>query len=43
MLNKILLAIIFFVLAISSLGCQTVHGFGGDVEWTGEAIQDVTD
>lgn len=43
MLNRILLAILFVVLAMSSLGCQTVHGFGGDVEWTGEAIQDMAD
>ena len=43
MLNKILLAILFVILTISSLGCQTVQGLGGDVEWTGEAIQDMAD
>lgn len=36
----LLLAITF--LAIAGIGCNTVHGFGKDVEKTGENIQDGT-
>ncbi len=37
---KILFATLFSLLFLSLGGCNTVQGFGEDVEETGEAIED---
>ncbi len=36
MVKKLLLALLLIALAISITGCQTVHGVGGDIQWTSE-------
>ena len=38
----VVLLCITALLAIVSIGCNTAHGFGKDVERTGEKIQDGT-
>jgi len=43
-LTKRLVVLLFVtaLLAISSIGCNTAHGFGKDMEKAGEKIQDGT-
>ncbi len=36
MLKKIFLLVILVVLVAALVGCQTVQGFGKDIEWTGQ-------
>jgi len=36
MLKKMLLVTALVVLLIALAGCQTVQGFGKDIEWTGQ-------
>jgi len=36
MVKKIVLAALLAILAVCLLGCQTVQGFGGDIQWTAE-------
>jgi len=40
--RAVVLLIVTAFLAIVSLGCNTAHGFGKDVEKAGEGIQDGT-
>lgn len=37
MLKKLLLFALLAGLTISLIGCQTVQGIGGDIQWMGEA------
>ncbi len=36
MVKRVLLPIILIAAAISSIGCKTVQGIGGDITWLGE-------
>lgn len=36
MIKKLVLLFILVVLSVSLIGCQTVQGLGGDIQWTGE-------
>ncbi len=36
MVKKIILCAILIILSFSLISCQTVHGLGGDIKWTGE-------
>jgi len=36
MVKKILLLAILLILCYCLVGCQTVQGVGGDIQWTGE-------
>ncbi|MDD5327597.1 MAG: hypothetical protein PHY02_07260 [Phycisphaerae bacterium] len=36
MIKKIILCVILIVLCLSLVGCQTVAGVGGDIQWTGQ-------
>jgi predicted small secreted protein len=38
MLKKLILGAMLIVLGLSQVGCQTIHGFGGDLEWLGQKI-----
>ncbi|MFP4518176.1 MAG: entericidin A/B family lipoprotein [Oceanicaulis sp.] len=40
---KILFATLFSLLFLTLGGCNTLQGFGQDVEGTGEAIEDTAD
>jgi len=40
--NIVVLVILTALLAIVGIGCNTAHGFGTDVEKTGEKIQEKT-
>lgn len=42
-LMKVLIATIFSLVFLTLGGCNTVDGFGRDVERTGEAIKDAAD
>jgi predicted small secreted protein len=41
MLKKFLLIILLVILGVSLTGCQTVSGFGGDIQWTAQATSDL--
>jgi predicted small secreted protein len=43
-LSKRIIVLLFVtaLLAIAGIGCNTAHGFGKDMEKTGEKIQDST-
>lgn len=43
-LSKHIIVLLLFaaIVAISGIGCNTAHGFGKDVEKTGQNIQDGT-
>ncbi len=41
MIKKVLLIVIFVVLAFSIVGCQTVQGVGGDIKWTGQKTAEI--
>jgi predicted small secreted protein len=44
MIKRLLLAAMATVLLLgASVGCRTAHGFGEDMERTGEKIQDKSD
>ncbi len=36
MVKKVLLGLALIVVVFSLMGCQTVQGLGGDIQWTGE-------
>jgi predicted small secreted protein len=36
MVKKVLLVLALIAVALSLLGCQTVHGLGEDISWTAE-------
>ena len=36
MVKKLLLALLLIALVVSVIGCQTIHGVGGDIQWTSE-------
>ena len=36
MVKKVLLGFALIVVVFSLMGCQTVQGLGGDIQWTGE-------
>jgi predicted small secreted protein len=40
--KKVLVALAFLGMASTWFGCHTAHGFGEDVERTGEKIQEKT-
>jgi len=42
-MRAIIFAILMLVLLGTNLGCNTVHGFGQDVERAGEKTQDAAD
>ncbi|MFH1615071.1 MAG: hypothetical protein ABIG61_08325 [Planctomycetota bacterium] len=42
MVNKVILLILLAIFAIGVAGCQALHGLGGDIQWTGEKIQEAT-
>jgi predicted small secreted protein len=41
MFKKLLLVLLLAVLSVSLIGCQTVSGFGGDIQWTAQATSDL--
>ena len=41
MAKKIILSIILIILVFSQVGCQTVQGVGGDIQWTARACAGV--
>ena len=40
MIRKILVLVILAILTISLVGCQTVAGLGGDIQWAAESTAD---
>lgn len=38
MLKKIILIALLTILTVSLLGCQTIEGLGGDLEWIGQQM-----
>jgi predicted small secreted protein len=38
-----MLVLLLLSMAICLVGCQTVEGFGKDLQWTGESIQKTAD
>jgi predicted small secreted protein len=43
MTKRIILIILLGLMAVCFAGCQTVEGFGKDLQWTGESIQKTAD
>ncbi len=43
MVRKMLFLVCLIVLLLSLIGCQTVEGIGGDIEWVGEKAAEVID
>lgn len=41
MTKKIILCIILVIVVFSLVGCQTVQGVGGDIQWTARACAGV--
>jgi len=41
MLKKFLLIMLLAILSVSLIGCQTVSGMGGDIQWTAQATSDL--
>ena len=41
MLKKMILVILLAILTISLIGCQTVSGLGGDIQWTAQSTSDL--
>lgn len=41
MLKKLLLITLLAILTVSLIGCQTVSGFGGDIQWTAQTTSDL--
>ncbi len=41
MVKKMLLLALLCILILSSAGCQTVAGIGGDIQWTADATSDL--
>jgi predicted small secreted protein len=39
MMKRIVLIAVLISMSLCFAGCQTVEGFGKDVQWTGESIQ----
>ncbi len=42
-MKKILLVVLMIVAVLTLTGCQTIHGLGSDVKWTGEKMEEITD
>lgn len=42
-MRRLIFATLMLVLLGTSLGCNTIHGFGQDVERAGEKTQDAAD
>jgi len=41
MVKKVLLLVALVILSFSLIGCQTVQGLGGDIQWTAEETADL--
>jgi predicted small secreted protein len=41
MLKRFLLIMLLAILSVSLIGCQTVSGMGGDIQWTAQATSDL--
>jgi len=41
MVRKVLLIMALFIMMFLFAGCQAVQGFGRDITWTGEAVENV--
>lgn len=39
MLKRILSIAILIAISLYFTGCQTIHGLGGDLKWTGEQVE----
>jgi predicted small secreted protein len=39
MCKKALLVLLLIMATLCFYGCQTMHGVGGDLKWTGEQIE----
>jgi predicted small secreted protein len=37
--KRVVLALVLAALALGLSGCGTIHGFGEDMQWTGEQIE----
>ena len=42
MLKKILILCLLTAFLASLAGCNTIHGFGQDMEWVGEGLQEAS-
>ena len=42
MFHKLAAFAVVVILGVVGIGCNTMHGAGEDIQWTGEAVQDVT-
>jgi predicted small secreted protein len=41
MLKKFLLIVLLAILSVSLIGCQTMSGLGGDIQWTAQTTSDL--
>ncbi len=41
MIKKLILVALLAVFSLSLIGCQTVSGLGGDIQWTAEKTADM--
>jgi len=41
MIKKILLTVALILVVLSCVGCQTIEGVGGDIQWTAQKTADV--
>jgi predicted small secreted protein len=39
MIRRIILVLAIITATLCFTGCQTMHGLGGDLQWTGEQIE----
>jgi len=39
MLKRILSIAVLIAISLYFTGCQTMHGIGGDLKWTGEQVE----
>ena len=39
MFKRILSIAVLLAVALLFTGCQTIHGLGGDLKWTGEQVE----
>lgn len=39
MFKRILSIAVLIAISLSFAGCQTMHGLGGDLKWTGEQVE----
>jgi len=39
MFSKIMSIVVLIAVTLLFIGCQTMHGIGGDLKWTGEQVE----